>query len=139
MSKIVEKLVKKLSFQDSRAISWTYNPKGKTKQEQRGEGSSVRCRLYGLPGHDQVFGRVHLNPDARHGEVVATDSCFYYLLSGAVRFNVYDQEKKEQNDPEYMTTYNLVPDEVFVVEAGTTFDYVAMGAGAELMLFRNYP
>lgn len=131
--------VQKLSFQDSRPLSWTYYPEGKTKQEQRGEGSSVRCRLYSLPGHGQVFGRVHLGDNARHGEVTATDSCFYYVLSGAVRFMVYDQEKKEQNDPEYITTYNLVPDEVMMIEAGTVFDYVALGAGAEVMLFRNYP
>lgn len=127
-------MMKKLQPEDARILSWEYNPDGATKEEQRGAGESVKCLLYSIVEHDQLFGRVTLEPGANHGKVTAENTCYYYVLSGQVSFFVYGNCGKCTTDRQ-----DLGENEAIVIEKGTLFDYQAFYSGsADLILIRNY-
>lgn len=138
---------------DARQLTWTYNPNGKTLEEQRGPGDDVRVLLYSMPEHNRLVGRVIMKPRAHHGKVPAKDTCYYYVLSGRVDFHIYcggpdggcqcgtvhnDQHNCCQEE-RLVDSHDLGPNQSVTIEKGTIFDYFACGdSGAEVMLFRDY-
>lgn len=138
---------------DARKESWTYNPDGKTKEEQRSPGDDVTIFLYNVPEENQLFGRVILKPNAHHGKIVAEETCYYYVLSGNVDFLIYCNGSNDGHCSCGKTSTGcnschgkytidrriLKANEAVKIEKGTLFDYCAgLLDVAEVMLFRNY-
>lgn len=117
----------KVSHDDAKQTSWSYNPNGATESEKWLCGEKVKCQVYQVPELDQTVVVAKVEAGAFHGRTVAKSEYVYTVLLGRGEFFFYDEEKLSE-------TVSVRKGDVIIIPAGVSYDYQAQSQDLEVNL-----